>query len=106
MSDKFIRILVQSINQHTRLFSFQRSVILYNARTKAAFEYGAIHLEIRMIEIYVERAQVALRKFCVHPYFWTIRIDRGSLIEQFCGRLYGIKQYDMPARHAEGDDGP
>jgi hypothetical protein len=70
---------MQTVKQHTRLFSLQQSVVSYGARAKTSFEHRAIHLEMRMIEVYAERVQVALCKF-QHPYSGTIRIRRGALI--------------------------
>jgi hypothetical protein len=76
--DEMFRVLVKTIKQHTRLFGLQRLVVLYSAGTQTGFEDRAIRLEIRVRERYVERVQVASRKFCVHPYSWTIRICSGA----------------------------
>ena len=106
MSGELFRVLVQTIKQYMTFFSLQQPVALYGAGTKAGFEDRTIRLEVRVIERYVERVQSALRKFCVHPYSWTIRIRSGTCIEQFSNRFEGAEHYELSVWHAEGEDGP
>jgi hypothetical protein len=77
-----VRVLVQTVKQYTTFFNLHRLVILYGAGTQTVLEGRAIRLEIRVMERYVERVQIALRKF-YHPNFWTIGIRSGPYIEEF-----------------------